>query len=175
MPTVIDLPDGQNATLKSSEDLSNREVKQLRRAARKVGLVGQHLKDLGLDELRAETDEGADPETEEAKAAVEERNNRALKVLTQISDEEDDDLDLFQRTCAAVRILDWTLDLPLPKTPDDVDNLPRPIFDALTTEAAKLDLGESFTKEAALADPKVETPPTTDSSDSESSSAGDSL
>lgn len=163
MPIVVDLPDGNHATLKSSEELSNKSVKELRRAARKVGLVGQHLKDLGLDELRTDdtTDETLDPESDEAKAAADERNNRALKVLTEISDEEDNDLDLFQRTCAAIRLIDWTLDLPLPKDADDVDNLARPLYEALTTEAAKLDLNESFSKEADMEAPKevTENPP----------------
>ena len=167
MPITIELPDGNSAQLKSSEDLSNREVKLLRRAARKVGLVGQHLKDLGLDELRAEVDTEADPESDESKAAAEATNARALAILTQIDDTEDDDLDLFQRTAAAIRLIDWTLDLPLPKTADDVDNLPRPLYEALTTEAAKLDLNESFSKEADLAAPKAEvteeSPPTEDS------------
>ncbi len=154
MTVVIELPDNQHATLKTSEELSNKEVKLLRRAARKVGLVGQHLKDLGLDEL-SRNESATDGEEPDA-ATTDAKNSKALAILTQISDTEDDDLDLFQRTCAAVRLVEWTLDLPLPKTPEDVDNLARPVYEALTTEAAKLDLNESFTKEADLEAPKAE-------------------
>ncbi len=171
MPVVIDLPDNQHATLRTSDELSNRMVKELRRAARKVGLVGQHLKDLGLDELSAAaSDDDTDDATEPDEAATAERNARALAILTQIDDQEDNDLDLFQRTAAAIRIVDWTLDLPIPTTADDVDNLPRPIYEALTTEAAKLDLNESFSKEADLAAPKVEEPPLTEDSNASESS-----
>ncbi len=168
MPVVIDLPDNQHATLRTSEELSNRDVKLLRRAARKVGLVGQHLKDLGLDDLNK--DDTTDDTTEPDETAVAEKNRRALEVLTQISDTEDDDLDLFQRTCTSVRLLDWTLDLPLPKTPEDVDLLPRPIYEALTTEAAKLDLNESFSKEAARESDDPKAPPTPELEDSSSPS-----
>lgn len=172
MPITIDLPDSNSATLRSSEELSNRSVKELRRAARKVGIVGQHLKDLGLDDIRADVDaaEDVDPESDEAKAAAEATNARALAVLTQISDEEDDSLDLFQRTAAAIRLIDWTLDLPLPKTAEDVDNLPRPLYEALTTEAAKLDLNESFSKEAHMAADDPKAPDTQESADSSSPS-----
>lgn len=158
MPIVVELPGGHSCHLRSSEELSNKQVKILRRAARKVGLVGEHLKELGLDELQTTdtTDETVDPESPEAKEATETRNRKALKVLTELSDSEDDDLDLFQRTCAAIRIIDWTLDLPIPSTPEDVDNLPRPIYEALTTEAAKLDLNESFDVDGAD-DPKAGT------------------
>ena len=154
MPTVIELPNNQRATLRASEELSNRDVKLLRRAARKVGLVGQHLKDLGLDDLQ-QTNE-ADEATEPDETAIAVKNARALAILTEISDEEDDSLDLFQRTCTSVRLLDWTLDLPLPKTPEDVDLLPRPLYEALTAAAAKLDLNESFDVDGA-GDPKAGT------------------
>ncbi len=162
MPTLLQLPDNATALLKNSEDLTNREVKVLRRAARKVGIVGQRLKDLGLDTLREESDPADD--SDEAKAAIEERNNAALKILTSLSDEEDDDLDLFQRTCAAIRLIEWSLDIPLPKTAEDVDCLPRGIYTALTVEADKLDLNETFDMESAMNSPK-ETAPDTSNSD----------
>lgn len=155
MTTTIDLPGGGTATFLDSDELSNKSVKELRRAARKVGLIGQHLKDLGLDDLRAEDEPEADPESDEAKAAAEAKNLAALKVLTGLTDSEDDDLDLFQRTAAAIRLTAWTLDIPLPLTPESVDDLPRPIYTAITEEAAKLDLNESFDDLETATDPKV--------------------
>lgn len=154
MTTTIDLPGGGTATFLDSDELSNRQVKELRRSARKVGIIGQHLKDLGLDDLRTDDDTEADPESDEGKAAAEAKNIAALKVLTSLSDSEDDNLDLFQRTATAIRLTAWTLDIPLPLTPESVDDLPRPIYTAVTEEAAKLDLNESFDMEHA-ADPKA--------------------
>lgn len=152
MTTTIDLPDSHHATFLTSDELTNRQVKQLRRAARRVGLSVAHLKELGWDDARADADA---PEPDEAETAA--ANAKALSVFGQLTDEEDDDLDLFQRTCAAVRLVEWTLDLPLPKTPEDVDNLARPLYEALVTEAAKLDLNESFAKSVeTMTDPKAD-------------------
>lgn len=156
MTDIIQLPNNNTALLLSSDELTNKQVKELRRAARKVGIVGQHLKDLGLDNIRSD-EETEDPDSPEGKAITEANAARALSILTQITDEEDDSLDLFQRTCAAVRTIEWSLDLPLPKTPEDVDNLPRAIYAALTTEAAKLDLNETFDMESGINDPKADT------------------
>lgn len=153
MTTTVELPDNHHALLLDSDQLTNKQVKELRRAARKVGIVGQHLKDLGLDSLREEADPA--DESDDAKAATEERNSKALRILTELSDDEDDNLDLFQRTCAAVRLIEWSLDIPLPKTPADVDNLPRGIYAALTTAAADLDLNDDTFGPESAADPKV--------------------
>lgn len=154
MPIVIDLPDNHHATLKTAEELSNKDAKILRRSAGKAGLTMQRLKDGGLDEIRA------NPEAEAPDAATAESNNlKALGLFASLTDEENDDLDLYQRTCAAVRLIDWTLDIPRPTTPEDVDNLPRPLYEALTTAAAKLDLNESFEKSPeTMLDPPPATP-----------------
>jgi hypothetical protein len=160
MTTTIDLPDNQHATFKTADELSNREVKLLRRAARKVGVSVQKLKDLGFDATKT-----TDVPDDEDEAVTAERNQSALAIFSNLSDDEDDNLDLFQRECAAVRLVEWTLDLPLPKTADDVDNLPRPIYNALTAEAAKLDLSETFDKEASLDPKEVEAPNISESSD----------
>ncbi len=168
MATMIPLPGGQTALLRDSEELSNADVKTLRRAARKVGIVGQKLKDLGLDELRDVKDaDDDDVEDEESAKRTEETNRKAMEILSSLSDEEDDNLDLFQRTCTLVRLIEWSLDRPLPKTVDEVDDLPRPIYGVLTTEAAKLDLNEQFGLDGA-ADPKADT---ADSDNSETPSA----
>lgn len=154
MPTMIPLPNGQTALLRDSEELSNADVKVLRRAARKVGVVGQKLREMGLDDLRdvsADTQEMS-PETQ----------NKAMEILASLSDDEDDALDLFQRTCVIVRLHAWSLDRPLPTTVEEVDELPRPIYGVLTTEAAKLDLNEQFGLDGAV-DPKADTASSGDS------------
>jgi|SRR5579863_1090842 len=138
MATTIDLPGGATAVLRDSDELTNRSVKSLRRAARTVGIVGKKLKDLGLDELRQDETDEADEEATKA------RNEKALEILVQLEPDEDANLDLFQRVCVVERLTEWSLDRPLPTTPDEVDDLPRPIYGVLTTEAAKLDLNEDF-------------------------------
>lgn len=148
MPTMIPLPDGQTALLRDSSELSNKDVKTLRRAARKVGVVGQKLRDLGLDELRDVGDADAEMSPE--------AQSKAMEILAGLSDDEDDALDLFQRTCVVVRLHSWSLDRPLPTTVDEVDDLTRPVYDVLTREAAKLDLNEQFGVDGA-ADPKADT------------------
>jgi len=154
MPTMIPLPDGQTALLRDSAELSNRDVKTLRRAARKVGTVGQKLREMGLDDLRDMPTDGIE--------MSEEAQRKAMEILASLSDEEDDSLDLFQRTCVVVRLHAWSLDLPLPTTVDEVDDLPRPIYGVLTTEAAKLDLNEQFGLDGAT-DPKADTASSSDS------------
>jgi len=153
MTTLIELPDKQTALFRDGNELSNRDVKILRRAARKVGLVSAKLKELGMDDVR---EDAKDDDSEDTDAA-EKNNQRALSILTKLSDDEDDDLDLFQRVCVAVRLIEWSLDLPLPRDADAVDDLPRPIYAVLTAEAAKLDLRDNYSKEAGLADPKADT------------------
>lgn len=156
MPITIDLPDDQSAILRTSEELSNRDVKVLRRAARKVGIIGQRLKDLGLDDLREQQEADANDEDVDNT----ETNKKALAILTNLSDDDDNSLDLFQRVCTVVRLVSWTLERPIPANEDEVDDLPRPLYAALTTEAAKLDLNENFgndpeSKVEAMNDPKV--------------------
>ncbi len=150
MPELIQLPGDQTALLRTSEELSNRAVKELRRAARKVGAVGQKLKDLGLEDIRDVPDD-ADDDTKKA------ANEKAVSILSRLTDDEDDNLDLFQRVCTIVRLIEWSLPLPLPTTVDEVDDLPIPVYKALTTEAAKLDLNETFGKDEGLMDPKADT------------------
>ena len=167
MTTEVKLPNDQTAIFLDSDELSNRDVKALRRAARKVGLVGQKLQDLGMEELREEQ-KADDDDTEEDEAVTSARNRKALSIFSQLDDSEDDALDLFQRVATVVRLVSWTVknkdgsDRALPETPEDVDDLPRPIYAILTTEAAKLDLTEDFSLEGAQ-DPKA---PTDNSEDS---------
>ena len=134
MSTTVQLPDGQMAVLKDDVELTNKEVKNLRRAARVAMGIATRLQESGFDENDAST----------------------WTVFTDMTDEEADTLDLFQRTCVVTRLKSWSLDLPLPVTPDDVDDLPRPIFVPLTNAAINIDLSDSFGMENA-ADPKAAT------------------
>jgi hypothetical protein len=152
MPTIIKFPDGKTALLRDGDELSNRQVKEIRRAARKVGVVGQKLRDAGLEEVR-ETIANDDADED----AKNEANAKAAAILSGLTDEEDENLDLFQRTAAIVRLISWDLDLPLPTTVEEVDDLPRPIYTVLTTEAAKLDLNEAFDMDSGVTDPKADT------------------
>lgn len=150
MTTLIQLPDNHTALLRDSNELSNKDVKVIRRAARIVGILSQKLTDLGMDEIRDKlATEAADKDAENAKA---------LTILTQLSDDEDDATDLVQRTCAYIRLIEWSLDLPKPSTAEDIDLLPRPIYEALTKEAAKIDLSDTFDKNLeTMSDLKADT------------------
>ena len=134
MSTTVQLPEGNMAVLKDDVDLTNKEVKNLRRAARVAMNIASRLQEAGFDEN--------DPST--------------WSSFMDMTDEDADTLDLFQRTCVVTRLKSWTLDLPIPTTPDEVDDLPRPIFVPLTTAAINIDLSDSFGMENA-ADPKAVT------------------
>ena len=147
--STVQLPDGNSAELREADSLSNRDVKDLRRIARKVSVVGQKLRDLGIEEITEDSDEA-------------DTSRKTLDILSKLTDSEDDALDLFQRHCLVMRLTSWTLrnpdgtERPLPKTVEEVDDLPRPIYAKLTTAAAELDLNEDFSMDGA-ADPKVPT------------------
>lgn len=136
MSTVIPLGDGQSAILKDDQELTNREMKMIQRAGRIAAGVSVAMRDnLGFDET--------DPDT-------------WATALAKVSDEDYDSLDLFQRTCVLIRLKSWTLDLPIPATVDEVDDLPRSIFDPLTIAATDLNFAEQFGIEGAK-DPKAGT------------------
>jgi len=137
MTTTVALPGG-TAELKDQDELTNKEVKHLRKAARIAAGVANRLTELGFND--------EDPAT--------------WTVIAQLSDNEDDQIDLFQRTCVSIRLKDWTLELDKPSTPDEVDNLPRPIYVPLTVAAVDIDFSDDFSVDGA-ADPKA------DSADSE--------
>jgi hypothetical protein len=134
MSTTIQLPDGNFAVLKDDKDMTNKEVKELRRSARVAMSVAQRLQSVGFDET--------DPST--------------WKAFTEMTDEEADTIDLFQRTCVFVRLVSWSLDRPLPQNASEVDDLPRPIYVPLTVAAVDINLTDEFGLEGA-SDPKVDT------------------
>ena len=132
MTTEVKLPDGNTAQLRDSAELTNREVKSLRKAARTAaGIVGR-LKTLGFDAEKPET----------------------WTVASELTDEEDASVDLFQRQCVVTRLESWTLERPKPVTPDDVDDLPQTIFAPLTVAAANISFNEDFEVDP---DPKATT------------------
>jgi hypothetical protein len=141
MSTVVELPGG-TATLKTDDELTNKEVKTLRRSARVATAIANQLTDLGYDE--------ADPDS--------------WKVITKLPDDDYDTLDIFQRTCVIVRLRDWNVDgVDRPTDADSVDDLPRPVFVPLTVAAADIKLSDDFSVDGAV-DPKA---PTGDSVSSE--------
>jgi hypothetical protein len=122
MSTIVDLPNGEKATLKDSSELTNKEVKRLRRAARIASSVALKLDALGFDGDNSDT----------------------WGIMSTITDEDDETLDLFQRTAVIIRLDSWTLEQDIPQNVDEVDDLPRPIFQPLTVAAANIELSDDF-------------------------------
>lgn len=122
MATTINLPNGETASIKDDTELTNREMKELRRAARTAAGVALKLQDAGFKQ--------DDPDT--------------WSVASQLSDEDDDVMDLYQRTCVILRLKHWTLDRDLPVTPGDVDDLERPVYVTLTQACAKVNFSDDF-------------------------------
>jgi hypothetical protein len=133
MSTTVEIPGG-TAVLKDDSEMTNKEVKTLRRSARAASSVALHLEEMGYDET----------------------NPESWKALSKLPEEEYDNLDIFQRTCVLIRLKSWTLDRPIPTTEDEVDDLPRNIFVPITTAAANVNLSDEFGIEGA-GDPKVDT------------------
>ena len=134
MATQVELPDNHTATLKDDSDLTNREVKSLRKAARVAMSTATRLQELGFNDR--------DPST--------------WKAFTEMTDEEANQIDLFQRSCVIVRLRSWTLDDPIPTDIDEVDDLPRAVYIPLTVAAVKINLSDNFSVDGAE-DPKADT------------------
>jgi hypothetical protein len=138
MATTVQLPNDETATLRDSEELTNREVKNLRKSARVASAIALRLVTLGFKQ---------DDET-------------TWNLAAQLSDADDETLDLFQRSCLVMRLLSWTCkladgsDRPMPTNADEVDDLPRPIFVPLTTAAANISFTDDF---EVSPDPKAPT------------------
>ena len=132
MTTTVEIPGG-TAELKDQDELTNKEVKHLRKAARIAAGVANRLSELGFDDTKPET----------------------WTVIAALSDTEDDQIDLFQRTCVSIRLKDWTLELERPTTPEEVDDLPRPIYVPLTVAATDINFSDDFSADGA-ADPKAD-------------------
>lgn len=135
MAIIIDLGNDQSAVLKDDNELTNREVKQIQRSARSAAVVALQLKNLGFEQ----------------------ENIDNMDVIAQLDEEDYDNMDLFQRTCVIVRLKSWTLDRPIPTTVDEVDDLPRSIYEPLTIAAVNVNFdNEQFDKSPeAQNDPKA--------------------
>ena len=129
MSTTIDLPGGAKAELKDSDELTNREMKTMQRSTRVAMNIANDLEQQGFKD--------DDPES--------------WKTIANLSDDDYDSLDVFQRTCVVLRLKSWTLDRPLPQTPNEVDDLPLSIYAPLTEAAVKINCDEG------RLDPKADT------------------
>ena len=135
MSTTVTLPGG-SCTLLDDADLTNRQVKQLRRSARHAAAIATKLQASGFDEK--------DPST--------------WATIASLSDDDDDVLDEFQRTAVITRLSEWNVDgVDRPVTIEDVDNLPRPVYVPLTVAAADIKLGDDDFGMDGAADPKAPT------------------
>lgn len=135
MSTTIELPDGEKAVLKEASDMTNREMKLLQRKIRSAATAASKMRDSGYREN--------DPAS-------------WATAISSLTDEEMDQIDLFQRACVIMRLESWTLDRDLPQTEDEVDDLPRAIFNPLTVAAADVTITEEFSA-AGANDPKAGT------------------
>lgn len=140
MSTIVNLPNGESAVLKDTDDLTNREIKTLRKSARSASAIALDLERAGYSD----------------------DNPESWKIIAEMPEADYDNIDLFQRTCVIIRLKSWTLDRPLPADADEVDDLPQSIYAPLVTAAADLSLDDEFTMEGA-SDPLA---PTADSDDS---------
>lgn len=67
----------------------------------------------------------------------------------------------FQEASAWAFLESWTLDRPLPEVPDDLQDLPRPIYEAIMHHASKLSMAGDvgFTVDALPEDPDEDADP----------------
>ena len=134
MSTEVKFHDDTTATLKSADELTNREAKQLQRSLRTASTATTKMTTAGYVEGKPETFAAA---------------------LSALTDDELNDIDLYQRSAVLLRLESWTVqnadgsDRPLPTTADEVDDLPRYIFEPLTIAAADVKLSEDFGPDGA--------------------------
>lgn len=136
MTTIVNLPDNNTATLRDKSDLTNREAKKLTKIQFTAAGAVQGLKDYGFNQ--------EDPKTWSA--------------MVNLTAEQLDQLDEYQRTCVKLRLLSWTLDRPIPQTADEVDDLPRSIYEPLTIAASDVKFGDDEDEFEINPDPKAPTP-----------------
>ena len=130
----IDLPMGWSATIKSRDWLTERQAREIARAMVDSMAVASKLTKAGFDDN--------DPNTYEA--------------FSILSDPEKHNLSAFQSVLVTQFVIEIDMDadvLTAPLTLDDVENLPRIVFDAL----AKACLDEWTPKDESLTDPKAPT------------------
>ncbi len=133
MSTTITFSDGTTATLKDAEEMTNRQVKLLQRSMRTAATAAAKMQEAGYVEGQPET---------------------WAPALSALSDDELDSIDLYQRSAVVLRLESWTREGDIPADADAVDDLPRLVFEKLTTAAADIKLSEDFGVDP---DPKAHT------------------
>ncbi len=134
MSTEVKFHDGTVAILKSADELTNKEAKQLQKSLRTASTATTKMTAAGYT--------ASDPETFAAG-------------LSAITDDELNDIDLYQRIAVLLRLESWTVknadgsDRPLPANADEVDDLPRFVYEPLTIAAADVELTEDFGPDGA--------------------------
>lgn len=133
MPAV-NLPNGQSAILYSKDEVTERTARAISRAYLKAAGAAMKVAQLGFDENKPDT----------------------WKVMSEISEDDQRDLDGYQAALIAGMVREWTLgDLP---TEDTALDLPRATFVALADAC-----GEEFNR-ADDFDPNIDPKaPTADS------------
>ena len=134
MSTTINLPGDHTAVLRDSSELSNKAFRQIRN----TGLVAAGV----ANQLAGATSADTAPE--------------AWANIAGIEVDELNKIDLFQQACVLARLVSWTMPEPIPTTVDEVDELERPLYEALVTAAVDIKWTEDFTV-AGAADPKADT------------------
>ena len=134
MSMTINLPGDHTAILKDGKDLSNKDFRRIRNS----GIVAAAV----ANQLQGATSAETTPES--------------WAQIAGIAVDELDKIDAFQQVAILVRLESWSLDAPLPQSADEVDELPRPLYEALATAAVDIKLTEDFTV-AGAADPKADT------------------
>jgi len=126
MPTTIDLPGGQKATLRDVDELT---VKQ-RRMVQACGLLAmRQATRVPTDVLERMRDRAILGDAADAVAA----KDRLAVMLATLPSNKDEAMEVLSASDdAIVAFLEgWTLDRPLPKSTEELEDLPGPVFTAL--------------------------------------------
>jgi hypothetical protein len=128
---LIELPNGQSAVIRSRAEVSERTVRAISRAFMRAAGTAAKLQAQGFDETKPET----------------------WTTFSQISDEDQDNLDGYQAALICGMVSSWTLgDLP---DEDNVLDLPKATFDALANACgAEFNQVQEFGPDGAI-DPKA--------------------
>lgn len=121
MSQKVDIPGGF-AIIRDQDELRGRDRMLIKAAAMAASSA--------IEKLPSSVTEGQDEDEDEEVAQL--RQAREVAAMKLTIDESLALLQLRQATIVAT-LQDWSLDLPLPKTMDDLGDLPADLFDALDT------------------------------------------
>lgn len=122
MTKIIDIPGG-TATFKDDDQLSNRQTKTLTRIYRKAIATTAGLIELGWDATKPET---------------------WIDKLSMINDVEDTFED-YQHQAVLIKLIEWSLDRPIPTTAEELLDEDPKTYEALIVEATGAGPGEAPT------------------------------